>query len=134
MSLSTDLRTFLLADGPITALVGTRVYRSVRNQGDGLPAVRIAIITDDTDHSFDGVLSCRDATVQIDCYSDDWIGADSLADTVEAAFDGFSGTMGTRNCQAAFLTGRQDLDEPPAFGTEQNTPRISLSFSVGHSQ
>lgn len=132
MSLSTDLRTFLLADAPIAALVGTRVYRSVRNQGDGLPAIRIAIITDPSDHALDGVLSARDATVQIDCYDDDWIGVDTLADTVETAFDGYSGAMGARTCQVALLKSRQDLPDSPEFGKQQNTPRVSLDFAVGH--
>lgn len=132
MSLATDLRTFLLADAPIAALVGTRVYRAVRNQGDGLPAIRVAVISDPSDHALDGVLSARDATVQIDCYDDDWIGVDALADAVETAFDGYSGAIGSRTCQASLMTSRNDIEDAPVFGNQQNTPRVSMDFSVMH--
>lgn len=132
MSLSTDLRTYLLAQSGISNLVGTRVYRALRNQGDGLPAIVINITNDASDQALDGVLSARDADVQIDCFDDDWAGVDALADAVETALDAYSGAMGDRTCQVALLRTRQDLDEKIEFGDPEGTPRVTMDFQLMH--
>jgi hypothetical protein len=132
MSLAADLRTFLLAQSGISTLVGTRIYRSVRNQNDGLPAIVAQVLNDSSDHALDGILSARDALVQIDCFAATWVAVDALATAVEAELDSYSGAIGDRTCQAAFLTGRRDIEDDPVFGNEQNTPRVSMDFEMMH--
>lgn len=64
------LRRRLLADGPVAALVGDRIFWTKRPQGSTLPALVLSKISDPRPQTLKGFQSNRSALVQFDSWSD----------------------------------------------------------------
>lgn len=67
MSFETDLRTRLVNDATVAAIVGTRVYWEVRPQGSSLPAIVMYLIAGERDQHLGGVMATQGNQVQFDC-------------------------------------------------------------------
>jgi hypothetical protein len=122
--------TRLLADTAVSARVGTRIYPLQRDQGAALPALVVTKISGADDYTMAGPSGLREARVQVDCYSDQTLGAAAhwaLANAVRVAMGGLSATVGATRLQGVFLDSERDLVEPdearPLF-------RTSLDFIV----
>lgn len=79
------LRTRLLADGPLGALVSTRIDWVERPQGKTLPAVTLQCIGDGHEQHLKGFESLRPARVQYDVWADTYADATALKDALIAA-------------------------------------------------
>ena len=87
MSLTAATRDRLGADGGVTAIVGDRVYRDERPQGDPLPGVVIFLVSDPRPTVYGAPQALRRSRLQIDCLGSDRASADALAEVVIAAMD-----------------------------------------------
>lgn len=66
--IDTAVRAKLVADSPLAALVGTRIYADELPQGCTYPAIRFTLVSDVPDRAVPGF---REARVQVSVYDDD---------------------------------------------------------------
>jgi hypothetical protein len=67
MSFEVDLRSKLVNDAAVSAIVGSKVYPQFRPQGSTLPAVLLTIVYGARDKTFDGAMATQGNQVQFDC-------------------------------------------------------------------
>lgn len=82
------VRTVLVEDPDVAALVGSRVYQLRLPQGATLPAVRLLIVDELVPAHLRGVDALKPARVQVDCYGAEAAGympVDALARAVDEA-------------------------------------------------
>jgi hypothetical protein len=87
----TDLRTRLLADAAVAALVGTRVDWGLRVQGGPLPALRLTLIPTPRAYTMAGADTTQQYRVQVDCYGETYKAAYDLRAAVVAEMEPASG-------------------------------------------
>lgn len=80
-----QLRTRLLDDAGVSAIVGTRVDWIERPQRSAYPAVVLQIISGARPQHMGGVISARQSRVQIDCFATTAKEASELCEAVIAA-------------------------------------------------
>jgi hypothetical protein len=104
-----DLFTFLAT---ASTDAGTRFYPRQLPQGVTLPACAYFKVSDPKDHTHSGPSSLKQPRYQIDCFSMSYLDAVKLASQLEAALDGYKGTMGDHTVQASFIddAGKDDHD------------------------
>lgn len=78
--IGSTIRSVLLADGAISALVSTRVYPDAREQGCALPAIEYSIVSSVDHQDLSGLTGTETARIQIDVYALTRLDANSLAD------------------------------------------------------
>lgn len=109
MSLETDLRSKLLADAGVAAIVGTRVDWMERPQTSGLPAVVIQTIAQPRPQHMGGLMTFRQTRVQFDCFALKAKQAVELAEAVIAAI--LPASVGTTEFLRGFINDVRDLGE-----------------------
>lgn len=107
-----DMRTYLLAQPSVTALIATRLYPIRLPQGVTLPAVTYQRITRTATVTHDGAADLGRAGIQIDCWADTYAGMVALAKAIRAALSGYRGSMGTNGATAARVVNEIDFSEP----------------------
>lgn len=93
MSAETSLRALLAASPTLTALVGTRIAQTVVPQGESLPLI-VFSATHDPTYGIDNTLLADDVSFSVQCWSDDGVVADQVADEVVAAVNGWADLLG----------------------------------------
>ena len=78
------LRTLLVNDAALTALVGTRVYQLILPQNAALPAVRLQILDEPVRAHLRGIDTLREALVQVDAYGAEAQGYSAIAVVADA--------------------------------------------------
>lgn len=133
MSFRSDLRTFLLADGAISGLIGTRLYPRTLPQKPVLPAATEQVISGDREYAMDGPTGRAKPRVQYDFYALTALEADELFDAFEARLSGFQGVVGGHTIQGAFLEAERDGYEDGAdagTGSGAGLYRRSADFFI----
>jgi uncharacterized protein DUF3168 len=119
------LRSFLLADAALAAVVGARIHPVVLPQGESRPSIVLTEISGMGDHHAQGPSGLARNRYQIDGYAQTADGADSIARLVQARLDGFKGMMGAVKIQGAlFDTWRDDYD------SEAELFRVSSDYVI----
>ncbi len=95
MSIEAGLRTHLLADGPVAALVVARVYPLKLPQDPTYPALTYEILSTTPYRGLSGDHDKEVIRARIHCWAETFSGAIDLATKVRTAVADFSGTMGT---------------------------------------
>lgn len=103
------LRTFLLGDSAVKALVGDRIHRLRLPEPAKYPAAVINLISTVPDHDFDGDAGLDRHRIQIDCYADTLDAAAGLGRTLRARLDSFTGMAGSSPVPCAHLLTVQEL-------------------------
>lgn len=120
-----DLRTILLADPDVAALIGTRVYPGVLPQNPTMPAVTYTVVSGVSGVTTDGPDRLANPRVQVDCWGGDYIEMYNTFKAVRNRLLGYSGL----NIQGIFLVGRRDL-----YDNEAQLYRRSGDFQVWHEE
>ena len=95
------VREFLLADGPVAAIVGTRGWLLVLPEQPVLPAFRVQLISRVPDYTHDGESGLYRARVQVDAVTkvasgvDPYAQAMTLSDAIHTRLSGYQGEMGS---------------------------------------
>ena len=116
MTMESDLRTFVIADGDVAALVGTRMFPQRIPQGQAMPAIRYNHIATTSDIHLGGVMGAARTTMQIDCYAETYEGSTDLAEKVRVALvadNNGSRTMGSTVVSQTILVDGSKGDEAP---------------------
>lgn len=112
MRLETDLRTFLIAEPSIQALVGQRVYGLLREPNAPLPSVNIQRNHTARQELFCGVSPLVSADLMIDSYGINGDDAWALAKALRLLFKNFAGNVGDTVVKKVFLTNEFPLTDP----------------------
>ncbi len=107
-----DLRTHLLAQASITALIGARLYPQQLPQGTELPAVTYQRIAGQSLIDHEGAAGIGRARIQLDCWGESYGAAAALADTLRLALSGYRGAMGSNPATNARVINILDVPEP----------------------
>ncbi len=111
MTIETGLRTHLLADGPVAALVVARVYPLKLPQSPTYPALTYEIISDIPHRALAGDSDLERVRVRIHCWAATYTGAIDLAAKVRTAVADFSGLMGTATVRSVKFESWNDIFE-----------------------
>lgn len=117
MSIGEGLRTFLLADAQIEALISTGrplpgIYPVMLPQNPTLPAITYFKVSGRRVHSSTQALRLSGPRIQIDCWALTYAAAHALAELVRKRIDAYRGAMGSQDVQGVFFETERDLYEP----------------------
>ncbi len=98
MSFQSELRSFLLADATLTALVGSRIYPSVLPAGATLPAIVYFRVGGRTEHKPQQTttVKTRNFTVQIQAIAQKYDDADEVEEAIFARMNSNSSVIKPR--------------------------------------
>jgi hypothetical protein len=126
-----DLRSQLLGNAGLAALVSRRITWVTRPQGSELPAVVLQMVSGGRDYTTQGIMPLTGALVQIDCWGGSYQSAKLLSRAVIAALE----TLATP-FQGAFVENERDSfergDGPKTTTGPSDYYRSSLDVRVWH--
>ena len=125
-----ELRTFLLANAGVSALVGTRAYSAPAPPTAVLPYLTIQQISGTPDHNLVAASGVMRRRYQIDAWASTSAGAIALAAAVRAAVDAYAGSMGTLRVLSVILEGERELQEDIEDGSQAVTYRVSQDYAT----
>ncbi len=111
MTIETGLRTHLIADAPVTALVVARIYPLKLPQSPTYPALTYEIISDIPHRALAGDSDLERVRARIHCWAATYSGAIDLAAKVRTAVGDFSGLMGTTTVRSVKFETWNDIFE-----------------------
>lgn len=128
------MRDHLAADPDVANLVADRIGPVRAATSRKLPYVTYQIISQSRDYHLLGPSRHVTANVQFDVWSDDAVEADTLANAVRMAFDGFYGVMGDQavSVEGTTVTGPSTSFEEPVDGSQDGTFRATLEVQIGY--
>jgi len=124
--LGTAVRTYLLADSGVSALVGTRIYPDVLPQGYSVAsggALTYTIIDTTHDPLINGLAGIARSRIEFASFASTRAGANEIAEAVRSSdLVGFTGLMGgTVWIESVRIeSGIQTLDERPTDGSQEH--------------
>ena len=108
MQIESILRSVLVADPAVAALVGTRAYQTALPREPTFPAVTYQMVSRVQD-SLTGIVQAR---MQYTCMATTWKGAADLADAVRCCLHGYRGVRdGARIEEIQYAGQHDDHDE-----------------------
>ena len=118
----------MLANGPVTQIIGTRANWGMRVQGEPLPSLTMFEASPGRRYTYKGASSLSGPRVQFDCYAADFLTADALAKAVVTALEQPL-TMAGISFSPAFLDSRRGpLTED--LGGGMRIERVSMDFFI----
>lgn len=119
----------------ISALVSTRLYQDWAPASATLPYLVISIPSQGHVHHLKGASGLSMPRLQVDCYADDPIDVETLAEAVRNNLDGVHGTVGvtdTVNVRKCYLVSQttDDFSPPDASDSPREFRRI-MEFEMG---
>ncbi len=128
-----DLRTHLLAQAPIAAIVGTRMFPMQLPQGATLPALTYQTIAGASGITHDGASDLGRHRIQIDCWAPSgntgYQQVVELAAAVNSAVSGYMGSMGSNPATNGRKINVRDIPEP-----ETKLWRRMVEISLWHKE
>jgi hypothetical protein len=139
LSFATDFVAFLKTKAAITDKVGAGADARIRPgklmQGDALPAIRYAFPGGGSLQHLTGISGTASPTLQIDCYAETFVAAESLAEAVRLVVQAIQAeTIGSTFVQGVLLTGRLSEYEEPVDASDVGKHRVILTFDVAHNE
>ena len=131
-----DIRTYLLTQSPITALVGTdaagapaRISPNDRRQG--ITADSIVYQRVGTEHlqNLNAAQGYATAFIEFDCIGTTYAKAKTLSDTLRGELQGFRGTAGGITIYGCTLDDESDDFDPPADGSGKGLYHVTCVYS-----
>ncbi len=111
MAIEDGLRTHLIADAPVTALVVKRIYPIKLPQQPTYPCLTYEIVSDIPYRGLAGDADREVIRARVHCWAETYTVAIDLAAKVRAAVGDFSGTMGTTVVSSAKFETWNDIYE-----------------------
>jgi len=108
MTIQTELTTRLEADGPLAALISSRIYPAKIPVDATFPLIMYQTDGIDRTYAFSGALDAKEADIRYDCIGDRYSTARSVAAAVISSLDGYTGTLGSLLIHAIFVDDERD--------------------------
>lgn len=123
--------SLLSANAGVSALVGTRIYKSVLPRGYTLPAIAVHRYGGTQEYQADGPVGLREDQVQLDCYAEDAETAQQVIEAVRAVLAPYTGTLPDGTVvRACYLERDMDLPFLPHADSKGIANRSMLGFRV----
>lgn len=136
MSMTDGFRTYLVAQAPITAIVGStnpRVFGgNIIPQDEDLPAITYWEAGTDHRHHFGGASGFAFVQLRVDCWAETRTGARTLAEAVRAELQGYRGAMGSANVRCCHAMERSNAYFPPESGDKVGRYLVPWEFRIGY--
>jgi hypothetical protein len=128
------LTSYLLANGDIASLVGTRVYPVLIPQRAALPLLVYQVISDMPDYHLRGESGLTVARIQIDCVAATYSQVKTLAQYVRLACGGYRGQLGTVAVEWMNAEQFSDMPAEPRSGEQETIYRVIVEIRVAYQQ
>lgn len=128
MDLQSGIRARLLANGTVSAAVGTRIDWGQRPQGAPYPSIVLQTISDPRPAHLKDYDGARSTLIQLDVYATTYAAALTIARAAIAVLK-VPATISGKAFGPAFVDGQRDTVEPS--GTT-NIHRQSVDFNIRH--
>jgi hypothetical protein len=118
LSLETAIYSILSGDTAVAALVGTRIFPVVLEQGSTFPSLAYTRIDTPTEKTFADSHGLPHPRIQVECYAEGPADCHALADAATDAMAGYRGTLGDVTIQGVLVldAGRDTWqDNPPLY-------------------
>ena len=129
MAIQDGIYAFLIADAGVSAIVGTRVYPILMPQNPTFELITYQKISGVRGKQLSGTTGYARPVIQIDCWAESFLTAQTLADAVRSAVDGYSGLMGSDVVDRAQIMNEMDLYE-----NETQIFRVSQDYEIWHTE
>lgn len=123
-----NIRTFLLAQPAVAALVGDRIEKSKAAQATPFPRIVLTQVGQESQGHLTGRGSHGAGTWQIDCQARTGVEAVEVAEAVFDAMEGYIGTMGSLQVAVEMANVVDGYD--PDDGADSGTYRILQDYRI----
>lgn len=135
MSIEQGIVAHLLADGPVSAIIGVRVHPGEIPQDTDTPAVVYTRVSTQRDVDLSGPMSFVQVRMRLDLWHTNYAGVKALADAVRVALNGVGlaspHLLGAEPVQLVYLDNDGDL---PDFEGDRRDYRVSQDWIVIHTE
>lgn len=130
--IGSTVRTILVNDATVSALVSTRVYSDSLPQQVALPAITYTVVTATPNETLTAIANVSTARIQVDCFDDTRGDANTLADGVRLALEMVNHTLtGSQFVNAIHMvSGPSDSSDIPEVGSDRRRYISMMDFRV----
>lgn len=132
MSLEKAIRSVLINDAPITALLSARVYPQRRPTKTALPAIVYQMVFQSINQALEAQSGIRRSRMSIEVMDDTYGDTKILRAAVEAALIDYSGTVEDEIIHSTRLESSVDIDEANDPASQFGTYRTIMDFIIWH--
>lgn len=137
--LGSELRTYLLANAGVSALVDTRIEPDVLPQGYSVGtggAITYTIINTLHDHNINGLTGIVRSRVEFTAYAATRLAANAIAEAVRASgLVGYVGLLGDIRIESVMIdSGVQTLEESPTDGSQEHRYLTVFDYLVAYQE
>ncbi len=118
MSIEPAIKTILLGDSPVAALVSTRIYYINKPQNITSSCIVLQLLSTVRGLVFGGATGYSNGTLQITCFASRYETVKTLAAAVQTALHGFAGTQASTEVSFIKITSDSDIEVVPAEGRQ----------------
>jgi hypothetical protein len=130
MTIEADLRTHLVNDSDVSAIVGSRVYPMRLPQGFDLPAISYQRVSGDRSKDLQGSTGHTEPRIQIDCWAKSYGEIKNLAEKLRLSLDRFTGDLGGgQYVHHVSLEGERDM-----FEEETEILHVSQDYMISYNE
>jgi len=120
MSIESSLRSYLLADSDISALVGDRIYPMTLPANSELPAIVYQTISNTREQVMNHKSGIAHPRIQLTCWCDTYSEVKNLAEKVRLRCDSIIGTVGSDDALMMIVDDMSDvIDIRPTVETNR---------------
>jgi hypothetical protein len=132
MSIEIELRTMILEDDAVEALVGTRVFPALRIEDTALPAVVYTTTRSDAEQALAEQTTLSKSTIRYECIATSLAVSRQVAEAVRQSIAGITGTVGDIERVAVRFITLEDNAIDPFDGSGDPLFSTSIEFEVFH--
>jgi hypothetical protein len=134
MSIETAIRSALINDTDVSALIGTRVFPMLLAQGYALPAISYQRISGPRPRHTTDATGRVNAIFQIDCWAETYSQARDLSAKVITCLDNHRGTLGTGTAAMDDVGTIENTMERDDYNTTVEIYRVILEFLIPYKE
>lgn len=128
------LRSLLLANSGVTAIIGDRIAWGVLPRGAAYPAITLHLISAPRHYAMGGPSNLATSRVQVNCMADLPVDSDALAAAVRGALSGVRTTVEGVTIQGAFLDNEDDLTDGEPHPPDEVHCDVRQDYLIWHTE
>jgi|TARA_R100000084_G_scaffold74788_3_gene33659 hypothetical protein len=129
-----SIRSILTADSDVSALVSTRVFPYLRQQGTAFPAIVYELEDTEPQQGLDGFQSLTRCELSVTNVAETYSGAKDLASKVRTALNGYTGTSEGVAIKSVVHDNDIGIVEDSRIGNSRGVSIIESSYIVWYSE